>query len=233
MGSIEEIWEKGNEQIAQDDSPGDDLILKSISESSIGVSSKMMSPMWMGMVFALMAFSLLFYNLFAYSANPSMLILIIVCLLLSGSAFSYLLSQIGILRRMDLYGSSLREVLVNKIKFLDTRYRIAQHCISLSVVLGTFGINLSMESADGIFELRKILILSVFYLFAYVMTLSIASLSYRMHGRQLRSALQNLEESTLRSLDKEMKQAKRKGRIILGVITVFLLAGIAAMFLFL
>ena len=232
MDRIEEIWDKGNEQIAQDDSFGSEAILKSISESSIGITAKMLRSICLGIVMALIASFILLYNIFPYAGNPSIVILIIACLIVSAAVLRYLFLQIGTVKRMERHGLNLREVLVNKIKYLNTRFNVALHCISLSIVLTTFTINLTIESSDGIFELRKILILSVFYLFAYVGILGLSKLSHNVYDKQLRNALQNLDESTYRSLDHVMKRHRRLGRIILIVAAVFCLSGIAALLFF-
>ncbi len=229
MDRIEEIWDKGNDQIAQDDSFGSDAILKFISESSIGITSKMLKAMWLGTILAFTASLMLIYNLFSYMGNPSIVILIIVSLIASASIFTYLLFQLGIVKGMDRFSLNLREVLVYKIKYLNTRFNIALHCISLSIVLVTFNINLTIESGDGIFELRKILILTAFYLFAYVVILSLSMLTNKVYDKQLKNALLNLEENTLRSLDEEMKKHKRVGRIILIIVAICFVSGIAAL----
>jgi len=229
MDRIEEIWNKGNEQIAYDDSFGSKEILRSTRESSIGITSKLLKPVWLGIAMAFTAFSVLCYNLFFYLGNPSMVMLIICTLILSAFVFTYLLLQIRAIKRMERSGADLREVLVNKIKYLGSKYNIALHCISLSIVLVTFTINLTIENSDGIFELRKILILSAFYLFVYIVMFGLSKITYNVYDKQLKNALRNLEENTLRTLDEEMKKHKRNGRIILIIVAVFLLSGIAAL----
>lgn len=232
MDRIEDIWDQGNEQVARDDSFDSVAILKSISASSIGITAKLLKPIYLGVAMALIASCMLIFNLTFYMANPAIIILIVVCLIVSASILSYLILQIGILKRIDTIGASLRQVLVEKIKYLNTKYNMALHCISMSIVLVTFNINLVIESSDGIFEWRKILILSAFYLFSYVVFLSLSRLTHKLYNKQLKNALLNLEENALRSLDDEMQKHKRTGRIILMIVGLCLLVGIAALLFF-
>ena len=230
MDRIEEIWTRGNDPIGQDASFSNEDILESITGHSIGITSKMVKPVWLGIILAFMAFSMLIYNLFCYKANPAVLVLIILSTAVTAAAFTFLLLQIGHIKKTDSYGASLHEVLVNKIRYLNTGFNTALHCISMLIVIATFTVNLTIESSDGIFELRKLLILSAFYLFAYIMSYSLSRFSLKGYDQQLKYALRNLEESSYRSLDEDMKRHKRNGRIILIVVAIFFLAGIAALF---
>jgi hypothetical protein len=230
MGSIEEIWDKGNSQLDQDDTPGREAILKSINNNSTGISSKMQKSMWMGVLLAGLAFGALSYNIFPYQQNTSMLILIAACMIISAMLVTYLLLQVGAMRSMDKNSMNLRELLVKKVRYLNTRFIYALHGISLSIVLATFSLNLTMESNDGIFELRKILMLSAFYFFAYAVAYGLSKVSHRVYDKQLRNALMNLEENSYRSLHEVMKKHKRNWRVILIIISVILLSGIIALF---
>jgi len=232
MDNIEHIWDQGNEQIARDDSFNSDAVLKSISENSIGITSKLLKPVYLGIILAFGAACMFIFNLIAYLGNPALVVLISVCLLLSASILTYLLLQIGIIQRIDKDDLSLHTVLVQKIKYLNTKYNIAVHGISMSIVLVTFNINLIIESSDGIFEWRKILILSAFYLFSYIVVLGLSRVTNKAYDKQLKNALLNLEENALRSLDEEMKKHKRTGRILLLIIGICFLAGIAALLIF-
>lgn len=130
---------------------------------------------------------------------------------------------------MDTLDVPLHKILVYKIKYLNSRYNIALHLISLSIVLATFTINLSIERNDGIFELHKILILSVFYLAVYLVIFSLSKLTVKVYDKQLKNALVNLEENTLRTLDEEMSKHKRAERMILAIAAILILTGLAAL----
>ena len=132
---------------------------------------------------------------------------------------------------MDQLDLNLRDLLIFKIKYLNTRYNRALHCVSLSIVLATFTINLGIENSDGVFELQKILILSAFYLFAYLFTFGLIKLSLSVVDKQLINALFNLEEQTLRGLDGELKKHRRISRIIAVVLIILILSGIALLLL--
>lgn len=230
MDNIEEIWNKGNEHPGQDEFLSADAILKTITRSSIGISSKMLKSIYLGIVLAFGAFGMLLYNILPYGGNPSVFILIAAGLMITAAVIAYLFLQIGLIRRMDRNEMNLRDVLVKKIKYLNTRFIFALHCISLSIVLATFTINLTMERSDGVFEVRKILLLSVFYLFAYAVSFTLSKIVHSAYDKQLRNALMNLEEHSYRSLDEGMKRHKRNRRIVLIVVSILLLSGIAALF---
>jgi len=232
MDEIEEIWQKGNEQIARDKSFDSDAVRKSISESSTGILSGMSKTLWLGVCIALLAGIMFIINIFFYTGNLAILIPIIILLIISVLLITFLLIQIGVIRRMDTLELNLHNLLVYKIKYLNTRFNLALHCVSLSIVLATFTINLTMESNDGIFELRKILILSAFYLFVYIMTFILSKLTHRVYDRQLRNALSNLEENTLKNIDKVLKRHKMTGRIIAVVMAILVLSGVAALLIF-
>jgi len=230
MDRIEDIWDKGNEQIAQDGTFSSEEIRKSISESSAGITSILRAPLYFGVMLTLIGIGMFTYNLFFYHGNLSLSSTIVVCIIVLLFICSYQIRQIGVLNRMDGMNISLRELLIYKIKYLNGRLNLAYHLLSLSVVLVTFSINVTIERADGIFELNKILILSGFYLFVYVVMYSLFRLSMKVYDRQLRNALNNLEEQSFRSLDKEMRKSRRLNRIILVVVTLSLLSGLFFLF---
>jgi len=182
-------------------------------------------------VIAAVAAVMFIYNCFFYWPNLPLMITILMLLLVSGGLIVFLLSQIRHIKRMDQSELNLRELLIYKIKYLNTRYSWALHCVSLSVILATFTINLSMENSDGIIEIQKILILSAFYLFAYLLGFGLLKLSFSVIDKQLKNALFNLEEQTLRSLDGELKKHRRISRIILAVLIILSLLGIVVLIL--
>lgn len=231
MDSIEDIWSKGNEPIGSDESFTSDAVLRSISENSKGISAKLLQSLWFGAGLAALAALMFILNIFFYSANLAMLLPIIVCLIAAVVVSVCLFSQIGVVRKMDTLDLNLHQLLVYKIKYLNKRFKLAMHAVSLSVVLATFTINLTMESGDGIFELRKILILLLFYLFTYVVTFSLSSLTLRVYNKQLQKALHDLEENAASSMDKELKRYKKIGRIIALVLAVIAIAGLVALLL--
>jgi len=231
MNEIEEIWDRGKEQTGQDSSMESSAILRSISEGSKGIAAGLLKPLRFGIVIAVLAFIMFIYNCFFYSANLPVMIAILLLLVVSAAIIVFLLSQIKVVRGMHQMDMDLRALLIFKIKYLNTRYNWAVHCISLSVVLATFTINLSMENNDGIIELHKILILSAFYFFAYLLGFRLLKLSLSVIDKQLKNALYNLEEQSLRSLDGELKKHRRISRIILSILIIFSLLGILVLIL--
>ena len=226
MDRIEEIWDKGNEQISKDKTVSNDFIIKSISETSISISSKLPKIIWFGIVLSVVATAMLIYNISFYLNNTYILSAIIVLLIIIVFISGYLFIQLGVIKNMDLKSLDLRSLLVNKVKYLNTQFQTALHCVSLTVVFTTFTINLTMENGDGIFEIRKILLLSIFYLFTYIISFYLYKIMYSVYLDQLENALFNLEENTFKSFDNELKKHKRKRKIIGIIIIALLLAGI-------
>lgn len=229
MKTIEDIWEQGNEKIDQDNYIESDLILKSITEGSRGITASLLKPLRFGVIITSMAVLMFIYNAFFYWTNTLLMINILLLLLVSVAVIIFLWSQIRLVRGMDRTEMNLQDLLIYKIKYLNSRYNWVLHCVSLSIVLATFTINLSIENGDGIFELRKILILSAFYIFAYLVTFGLMKLSLRVVDKQLKNALYNLEEQTLRGLDGELKKHQRVTRIIAAALFIIMLMGIAFM----
>jgi len=226
MDRIEEIWDKGNDQISKDEMLSEAFIRNSISETSISITSKLPKLIWFGMVAAALSVPAFIYNIFFYRSNTPVLILILILLLISCAIFTFLLTQLRVVKKMDTKEFDLQSLLVYKIKYFTTRFQLVQHSVSFAIVLATFTINLTMENSDGVFELRKILILSAFYLFIYLFNLFLYRISYNVYLKQLRNALVNLEENTLKSFDKELKKHKRI-KIVIGLISAcVLLSGI-------
>jgi len=229
MKQIEEIWELGQEQIKQDRSLDSAAILLAITEGSKGITASLQKPLWFGIVIASLAVVMFIYNCFFYWANLPIMITILMLLLVSAALIVFLLSQIRHIKRMDQWELNLRDILIYKIKYLNTRYSWALHCVSLSVILTTFTINLSMENSDGIIEIHKIFILSAYYLFVYLLGFGLMKLSLNVVNKQLKNALFNLEEQTLRGLDGELRKHRRITRIITAVLIIFLLTGVVFM----
>lgn len=231
MREINEIWEGSSKQIEQDSSFSSEAILKSISVGSSSITAGLLKPLRFGFVLATMAAIMFVYNAFLYGRNLPLMITILILIAISLGIILFLWFQIRLVRGMDQLDLNLHELLIHKIRYLSKSYNWAMHSVSFSIVLATFAINLTIENSDGIFELRKILILSAFYLFAYLFTYGLLTLSLRMVGKQLKNALFNLEEQTLRGLDGELRRHRQVNRIIALGLAVLALSGIALMLL--
>jgi len=226
MMEIEDIWAKGNEQISDDEPISSEFIIKSISESSNSISSKLPKIIWMGILTSMIASILFILNLISYTKNLLIFVSIIVLLAATLSIFIFLIRQLSVIKKLDSSKLNLKNVLLNKLKYLKTKFQLALHFIALSVVLATFNINLTMESSDGILEIRKILILSAFYIFIYITTVFFYKLIHSVYIKQLENALFNLEENTLRSFNEELNKHKRIRKIIGIIFIAILLLGI-------
>ena len=229
MKELDEIWEGAKIQIERDGSFSPEAIRHSINEGSRSITASLLKPLRFGIVVATMAAIMFVFNAFYYGTNLPLMLAILLLLPLSVALILFLWSQFRRLRRMDLLGLNLHELLIKKISYLNSRYNWAMHGVSLSIVLATFTINLTIENPDGIFEMRKILILSVFYLFAYLFTYGLIKLSLRVVDKQLKNALFNLEEQTLRDLDGELRKHRRLSRMIAIGFLILVLTGIALM----
>lgn len=225
MDNIEKIWEKGNEKTSVDNTYDKAFIRKSISETSISITSKLPKIVWIGIIGSLISVIIFFYNIFFYTNNLPIQATIIFLLVVALSIFSFLLTQLRIINKMDTTEFDLHRLLLNKIKYFNTRFKLTQHAVALSIVFVTFGINLTMENNDGIFETRKILILSAFYIFTYFVTIFLYKFTHDVYLKQLRNALFNLEENTLKSLDKELKKHNWIRKLIGFVILIVFLIG--------
>ena len=231
MDRIEDIWDKGNVQISGDKTLTTEYIVKSISESSISITSKLPKVIWFGMVSSLIGAIMLVYNFFFYLNNNSILLLISGLFAITICVFIYLYKQFKTIKKIDTKSLDLKGLLIYKLKYLNTQFQVALHCIAFSVVIVTFTINLTMENSNGIFELRKIIILSVFYLFVYFINIFLYKTIHNVYIKQLKNALFNLEENTLKSISEELKKHKRI-RLIIGIAaTILILAGIIVLFL--
>jgi len=229
MKEIEKIWDIGNKEISDDKSYSIDFIRKSISERSISISATLLKSIWMGIVFCSISVIGFIYNLFFYLNNIPITLTIITLILLSSLIIVFLVSQTGHVRKTDRKITDLKSLLVTRIKYFNKQFPLVLHCISFSVVLVTFVLNLTMENNDGVFEIRKILILSTFYLFSYFMIFFLMKITHNSYLRQLRSALLNLEEGSLEDMDEELKRYKRIRKWIIGVLLIVLLSGIIAL----
>lgn len=230
MDGIEEIWEKGNEKISEDNAYDEAFIRESISKTSISITSKLPKIVWFGIVASLISALGFIYNIFFYLNNPAILSTIIFLLVVTLSIFVFLLIQLKVINKMDSREFDLHKLLLYKIKYFTTQLKLIQHAVALSIVLATFCINLTLENKDGIFELNKIMILSIFYIFVYFVMIFINKFTYDVFLKQLRNALFNLEENTLISLDKELKKHKRIGRLIGIIIAIIFLTGVIFLF---
>jgi hypothetical protein len=232
MENIEEIWNKGNEQISKDDTLDKDFIIKSISETSISITSKLTKIIWFGLGISILTLAMFIYSLFFFFNNTTIFLLIDTLLIFTIFIALFLWMQIKIVKKMDLMNSDLKNLLIHKIKYFNTGFQIVLHSVSLLIVFATFTLNLTMENNDGIFELRKIVILSVFYFFVYIVTLFLYKTIYSVYLKQLNNALVNLSENTLKSFDKELNKHKLLKKVIGIVLLVVVIVGIVCLLIY-
>jgi len=229
MVKIEEIWNKGNEQLSKDEMFSVEFIKNAISESSNSITSKFVKTIWTPIVITFLAIIMLVYNGFFYLNNTPILVTIIGLTILSILIIIFLLIQINKLKIIDTKSTDLHDLLVNKIKHFNLNLKYVFHGYAFSVVLATFTINLTIENSDGIFELRKILMLSVYYILVYFALIYLFKTMNSIYLKRLKNALFNLEESTYNRIDKaEKKYKKIKKKFLIIVIVVLILGLIAA-----
>lgn len=226
MDNIEEIWEKGNEKISIDKTYDEAFIRNSISKTSISITSKLPQLVWLGVISSLGSALVFIYNISFYLNNPPILTTIICLLILSLSVLIFMLVQLSVIKNIDVKEFDLHKLLHYKIKYFNTRLSLVRHSVALSIVFATFGLNLTMENNDGIFELNKIMVLSIFYIFTYFIMIFIQKFTHDAYLKQLRNALSNLKENTLVSLDKELNKHKKIIKLIGIIIAIIFLIGV-------
>lgn len=226
MDNIEAIWDRGNEQILKDESLDTAFIKKSISESSKQVTSKLIKVIRFGLILTALSTIMFVYNIFFYLKNSAVVTSIFLLLILSISSIIYLIAQTKKLKKEDSVISNLHQILVNKIKFFTKNFQIVIHCLATSIVFGTMAINLTMENGDGIFELRKILILSVYYIAVYIGIVYLLKKLTSIYLKRLKNGLTNLEKNSLTDIDKEEKKHKKMSRIILIAVLILSILGL-------
>ena len=226
MDNIEAIWDKGNEQILKDESLDSTFIEKSISESSKRISSKLIKAIRSGIIFTSLSVIAFVYNIFFYLNNIPILVAIIGFTILSVISIFYLFTQMANIKKQDTSIDNLHKLLVSRIKFFNTQFQLVIHCLAASVVFLTITLNLTMENADGVFELRKILLLSVYYIVVYIGLIYVFKKTNNIYLKRLRNALFNLEENSLVTIDSEEKKHKTVKRWFLTIIVVLAVAGL-------
>ncbi len=225
MDNIEEIWTKGNEKNSIDKTYDEAFIRNSISKTSISITSKLPKLVWFGVIASLSSALVLIYNVFFYLNNLPILITIVFILIFTLLIFIFMLAQLRVIKNMDAREFDLHKLLQFKIKYFNTRLKLARHFVALSIIFATFGLNLTMENNDGIFESNKILMLSIFYIFTYFIMILLQKFTHDVYLKLLRNALYNLKENTLMSLDDELSKYKRIGRLIGIVIAIIFIIG--------
>ena len=230
MDSIEEIWNKGNEQLLKDETFSVEFIKKAISESSTSISAKFVKMIWMPIIITFLAIIMFVYNIFFYLNNTPILLTIIALIILSISIIIFLFIQKEEIIEIDKKNTDLRNLLVSKIVHYNSKFQYVFHCYALSIVLATMTINLTIENADGIFALHKILILLVYYIAVYIGTIYLFKTVNGIYIKRLKNALYNLEENTFNLIDEEEKMHKRNRKRIFIIAVIVLVIGLVAAF---
>lgn len=230
MDNIEAIWDKGNDPILNDETLNTDFIKKSISASSTRITSKLLKAISLGVVFTSLSVFVFVYNIFFYLNNTAILVAIAGFILLSVISIIYLFTQAANIKKQDNSIDNLHNLLMSRIKFFNTQFQHVLHCLAASVVLLTITLNLTMENADGVFELRKVLLLSVYYIVVYFGLIYVFKKTNKIYIKRLRNALFNLEENSFNTIDAEEKKHKKVKRWFLAVVVILLCAGLVAAF---
>lgn len=231
MENIQAIWNKGNDSILKDETLDSAFIKKSISESSTRITSKLLKAIRLGVVLTSLCAIGFVYNIFFYLNNIPVLAAIIALIVLAISSIAFLLTQVSNIINQDTSIDNLHNLLISRIKFFNTQFRYVVHCLAASVVLLTFTLNLTMENDDGIIELRKILILSVYYIIVYAGLIYLFKKTNSIYLKRLKNALYNLEENSLTLIDKEEKKHKKLSRIILVAAIILSFLGLIAAYI--
>lgn len=226
MENIEDIWTKGNTEASDEDTFDSAFIIQSISETSIGISQQLKRIIMPGMILSLIAIPPLVYNLFFYLKNMPMICAIAVLIAICISIFLYLHQQKRKVNGMDLLDLDLKSLLIYKIGYLEKGFHLVKHCVATVIVIMTFVINVTIENSDGIFELRKIAILTAFYLFVYIIMILLFRLTESVYVKQLRSALLDLEEETYNRFDSKLSRYKKIRGIIAIVMALIFVTGV-------
>ena len=228
MKKIEDIWKEGHREGFADEVPlSDEMIEEAISGSSKSIGQKMIITTCTTAVFTVMSLCGLALNIYPYRENIAIILSISMLMLASLILFLYLMEQIKNIQKLSIMNIDLYSIVENKLSVFNHQFQRVIHIFAFSLVSATFSINLTIENDDGIFEIRKILILSVFYLFCYCGSVILLKNIHRIDRIQLENALRDLDEKKLTSLTRELKRDKNKKRWILLGISLLVMAGIA------
>jgi len=226
LNNIKNIWQKANKKISTDKSLNTEFIKKSISANSIGITSALIKSIKGGVVLLTIDIVLFIYNIYFYAGNILVLSIILLSLLLSSALLVNLIFQVRKLKNIDLQNSSLREILVSKIRYYNTSFYWVLQSMALATAFLPFAVNLTQESADGEFNISKIFLLIGFYILIYLFSISLYRITHSIYLKQLINALNNLEKNVLDEMEKELAKSKRIRKIIGISLILLTLAGI-------
>lgn len=230
MDEIENIWKKAHQNQSDTEFMNRQFVENAFKKKSISTSNKMKQTIYLAIVLTGLSFVMFSYNLFYYVSNFAMLacitVLAIQCLVMIYLLYKNMKELIAISQNTN----DLHQLLIYKIKYYNKNFQTVIHFVALSVIFLTFTINLTIENSDAIFELRKILLLCVFYIFAYLMMFVLINFSYKVYIKQLENALYNLQENTFNSIDKELKKHKNIKRAIVIIAIIVVTFGIIVMY---
>lgn len=226
LNNIKNTWQKANKKISADKSLNVEFIKKSITANSISITSALLKSIKGGVVLLAIDIVLFIYNIYFYAGNIPVLSAILLSLLLSSALLVNLIVQAKKLNNIDLQDSSLREILVSKIRYYKTSFYWILQSMALATAFLPFSVNLTQESADGEFNISKIFLLIGFYILVYLFSISLFRITHSIYLKQLMNALNNLEKNILDEMEKELAKSKRIRKIIGISLLIITLVGI-------
>jgi len=215
---IKNLWKKNTTN--NEDMINPEFIENAMNSRSVSITARLLKSLNAGLVLAAVNILLLLFNTYFYRNNNKILLSISVTIALSFFSLVYFFIQKKKLIIIDIDETSLKNILVKKIKFFKSQYYWVLHLISISMGIFPFGINLTMESGNGFFNITKIYLLVGFYVLVYLLTFLSLKISNNVYLKMLENALENLNSNVFNKMEKEI----RKSTIMKSLIIISLLA---------
>lgn len=223
-------WKSSEGQSHPEDTMNESQIKGLLRNRSMGITSKLLQSLNLGVLASLISSIIAGVNIYGYSNNPIILPYSIVSLVLSLFFMGFIIGRYRSYKILDESNFSLLDLLTSKVLFFKKSMAIINHFASASLVLMVTALNLWADNENGEVTINSPFLYFGVLGFAYLLTVSMLSLTHKSYLNQLITALDNLDTKSLIELDIISKKSKRLRIVFVVLIIVSVLGGVLLLF---
>lgn len=209
-----EIWSKNKED--NEDSISIQYIEKVLQKRSISISSGIQKVLGYNIFLAFTILILSAFNIKGYYGNINLSVILGGMVCITGIVLWLLFRSLRNLKNINEYASSLHQVILKKIRFYLYNFQWLLFILPVLLVFLPLNINMLVDNEAGILKINNPLMNIGVYTMAYIFGLIFYKRKYAIYLKELKTALRDLEENTLTSLEKEQK--RNKWFLVIGII---------------
>jgi hypothetical protein len=223
---IEELWQTGNKKVSSMENLNKNSLEDIIKINSQSISMKIIKLIHKTIIISIIMILVEIYNVYFYFDNIKILSFVITTILIGLMLVKYLMSikeKVIIINSAD---TSIKDSVINKMKFYRKYFIILNHSIALIILLLACSFLLIEGSYNGDFRINNKLLMASILVFAYVIVYTIYNFTLSSYLKQLNVVVNIIDKDLYFKTKSQLKRIKAINTMLFITIILMIILGI-------